>query len=73
VEAGPAHEGLVEEERPSSEGQGAPGRARRGGVMRHLVLGLGVLVALVSVLADVLGIGGEPGFGYDALGGGPAS
>ena len=31
---------------------------------RHLVLGLGVLVALVSVLADVLGIGGQPGFGY---------
>jgi hypothetical protein len=30
----------------------------------HLVLGLGVLVALVSVLADALGIGGEPGFGY---------
>ena len=32
--------------------------------MRHLVLGLGVLVALVSVLADALGIGGQPGFGY---------
>jgi hypothetical protein len=30
----------------------------------HLVLGLGVLVALFSVLADVLGIGGKPGFGY---------
>jgi hypothetical protein len=28
------------------------------------VLGLGVLVVLVSVLADVLRIGGEPGFGY---------
>jgi hypothetical protein len=28
-----------------------------------LVLGLGVLVALVSVFADVIGIG-EPGFGY---------
>jgi hypothetical protein len=26
--------------------------------------GLGVLVVLVSTLADVLGIGGEPGFGY---------
>jgi hypothetical protein len=32
--------------------------------MGRIVLGLGVLVALVSVLADVLGIGGEPGFGY---------
>ena len=31
---------------------------------RHLVVGLGVLVALISVLADVVGIGGEPGFGY---------
>ena len=31
---------------------------------RHLVLGLGVLVVLVSALADVLRIGGEPGFGY---------
>ena len=31
---------------------------------RHIVLGLGVLVALVSVLADVFGIGGQPGFGY---------
>lgn len=30
----------------------------------QLVLGLGVLVALLSVLADALGIGGEPGFGY---------
>ena len=30
----------------------------------QVVLGLGVLVVLVSVLADVLGIGGEPGFGY---------
>ncbi len=30
----------------------------------HLVRGLGALVALVSVLADVLGIGGQPGFGY---------
>src|SRR4029450_13165378 len=32
--------------------------------MPHLVLGLGVLVVLVSALADVLRIGGEPGFGY---------
>jgi hypothetical protein len=32
--------------------------------MRYLVLGIGALVVLVSVLADVLGIGGEPGFGY---------
>ena len=32
--------------------------------MPHLVLGLGVLVALVSVLADAAGIGGEPGVGY---------
>jgi hypothetical protein len=31
---------------------------------RNLVVGLGVLVALISVLADVLGIGREPGFGY---------
>jgi hypothetical protein len=33
-------------------------------VVRNLVLGLGVLVALVSVLADAFGIGGQPGFGY---------
>jgi hypothetical protein len=33
-------------------------------MMRHLMLGLGVLVVLVSALADVLRIGGEPGFGY---------
>ena len=32
--------------------------------MRHLVLGLGALVVLVSALADVVRIGGEPGFGY---------
>ena len=32
--------------------------------MRHLVLGLGALLVLVSALADVLRIGGEPGFGY---------
>jgi hypothetical protein len=31
---------------------------------RNLVVGLGVLVALISVLADAVGIGGEPGFGY---------
>jgi hypothetical protein len=31
---------------------------------RHLVPGLGVVVALVSVFADVFGIGREPGFGY---------
>jgi hypothetical protein len=31
---------------------------------RQLVVGLGVLVALVSVLADAVGIGGERGFGY---------
>lgn len=31
---------------------------------RHLVRGLGALVALGSVLADALGIGGQPGFGY---------
>jgi hypothetical protein len=30
----------------------------------HLVLGLGVLVVLVSALADVFRIRGEPGFGY---------
>ena len=30
----------------------------------QVVLGLGVLVVLVSTLADVLRIGGEPGFGY---------
>jgi hypothetical protein len=30
----------------------------------QVVLGLGVLVVLVSALADVLRIGGEPGFGY---------
>jgi hypothetical protein len=33
--------------------------------MRYLGLGLGGLVVLVSALADVLRIGGEPGFGYD--------
>jgi hypothetical protein len=33
--------------------------------MGRIVLGLGVLVALVTVLADApLGIGGQPGFGY---------
>jgi hypothetical protein len=32
--------------------------------MRYLVLGIGALVVLVSVLADVLGNRGEPGFGY---------
>jgi hypothetical protein len=32
--------------------------------MPHLVLGLGVLVALISVLADAVGLGGEAGFGY---------
>jgi hypothetical protein len=31
--------------------------------MAYLVLGLGVFVVLVSALADVLRIGGEPGFG----------
>jgi hypothetical protein len=30
----------------------------------QVVLGFGVLVVLVSALADVLRIGGEPGFGY---------
>ena len=30
----------------------------------NLLVGLGVLVALISVLADAVGIGGEPGFGY---------
>ena len=30
----------------------------------QVLLGLGVLVVLVSALADVLRIGGEPGFGY---------
>ena len=30
----------------------------------QVVLGLGALVVLVSALADVLRIGGEPGFGY---------
>ena len=32
---------------------------------RHLVFGLGAFVVLVSALADVLRIGGEPGFGYE--------
>jgi hypothetical protein len=31
---------------------------------RPLLLGLGALVVLVSALADVLRIGGDPGFGY---------
>jgi hypothetical protein len=29
-----------------------------------VILVVGVLLALVSLLADALGIGGEPGFGY---------
>ena len=32
-------------------------------VIADIALGLGVLVVLVSVLADVFRIGGEPGFG----------
>jgi uncharacterized membrane protein len=40
------------------------GRAGQEAYIRYLVLGIGGLVVLVSVLADVLGIGGEPGFGY---------
>jgi protein-S-isoprenylcysteine O-methyltransferase Ste14 len=39
--------------------------AARRALMGNLVLGLGVLVILVSALADVLRIGGEPGFGYE--------
>jgi hypothetical protein len=31
---------------------------------RHLVVVCGVFVAVISVIADVIGIGGEPGFGY---------
>jgi hypothetical protein len=30
----------------------------------HLITAVGVLLVLVSLLADVLGIGGEPRFGY---------
>jgi hypothetical protein len=30
----------------------------------HLITGIGVLLALISLFADPLGIGGEPGFGY---------
>ena len=29
-----------------------------------VMLVVGVLLALVSIFADVLGVGGEPGFGY---------
>jgi len=31
---------------------------------RTLVIGLGVLVILVSVFADAIGLGREPGFGW---------
>ena len=30
----------------------------------RLVLGLGILLALVSVFADPLGLGSDPGFGW---------
>ena len=30
----------------------------------HLIAGIGVLLALISLFADPLGIGAEPGFGY---------
>jgi len=37
---------------------------------RHLiVIVIGVLLALVSIFADVIGIGREPGFGYKQGGG----
>jgi hypothetical protein len=32
--------------------------------MRHLITAIGVLLALLSLFADPLGIGGQPGFGY---------
>ena len=35
---------------------------RRGSAFVMVVVG--VLLALVSIFADVLGVGGEPGFGY---------
>jgi hypothetical protein len=34
---------------------------------RSLVIGLGVLVSLVSVFADVLGLGSEPRFGWKQI------
>ena len=37
----------------------APGRAGS-----WVILVLGILLALVSVFADPLGVGGEPGFGW---------
>jgi hypothetical protein len=36
--------------------------AQRGSAL--LILVIGVLLALVSIFADSLGIGGKPGFGY---------
>lgn len=35
----------------------------------HLMIGLGVLLVLVSLLADVIGLGREPGFGYRQIAG----
>jgi hypothetical protein len=36
--------------------------AKRGSALIMVVVG--VILALVSLLADAIGIGGEPGFGY---------
>ena len=36
--------------------------AQRGSAL--VILAVGVLLALVSLFADVLGVGGEPGFGW---------
>ena len=35
---------------------------RRGSAL--VILVIGVLLSLVSIFADTLGVGGEPGFGY---------
>jgi len=35
---------------------------RRGSAL--VILVVGVLLSLVSIFADTLGVGGEPGFGY---------
>ena len=34
-----------------------------------LILVVGVLLALVSIFADALGVGGQPGFGWKQTGG----
>lgn len=41
--------------------------AQRGSTLIMLVVG--VLLALVSLGADALGVGGEPGFGYKQMAG----